>query len=110
MAEVERNRLRRVLPSEQVPPVHDPGADSTGTDGGFDLVEGVTFDEARATWEEEIARARVNCAGRGLEGTSPFMGGPVTLRWIYSHMIAEYARHAGHADLIRERIDGATGV
>jgi hypothetical protein len=38
------------------------------------------------------------------------MGGQVTLRWIYSHMIGEYARHAGHADLIRERVDGATGV
>jgi hypothetical protein len=32
------------------------------------------------------------------------------LRWICSHMIGEYARHAGHADLLRERIDGATGV
>ncbi len=38
------------------------------------------------------------------------MGGQVTLRWIYTHMIAEYARHCGHADLIRERIDGRTGV
>ena len=38
------------------------------------------------------------------------MGGAVTLRWIYAHMIAEYARHNGHADLIRERIDGRTGV
>ena len=34
----------------------------------------------------------------------------VSLRWIYVHMIEEYARHNGHADLIRERIDGATGV
>jgi Protein of unknown function (DUF664) len=38
------------------------------------------------------------------------MGERVTLRWIYVHMIAVYARHCGHADLIRERIDGATGV
>lgn len=34
---------------------------------------------------------------------------PVTLRWITVHMIQEYARHTGHADLLRERIDGATG-
>jgi hypothetical protein len=34
----------------------------------------------------------------------------VSLRWIYIHMIGEYARHCGHADLIRERIDGVTGV
>jgi hypothetical protein len=38
------------------------------------------------------------------------MGGEVSLRWIYTHMTAEYARHNGHADFIRERIDGATGV
>ncbi|MFI1397969.1 DUF664 domain-containing protein [Streptomyces sp. NPDC020681] len=54
-------------------------------------------------------RARVNCAARALDDSSPFMGGQVTLRWIYTHMIAEYARHCGHADLI-ERIDGRTGV
>ena len=34
---------------------------------------------------------------------------PVSLRWITVHMIREYARHTGHADLLRERIDGATG-
>ncbi len=34
----------------------------------------------------------------------------VNLRWIYVHMIEEYARHNGHADLLRERIDGATGA
>jgi hypothetical protein len=36
--------------------------------------------------------------------------GPVSLRWVLIHMIEEYARHNGHADLLRERIDGATGV
>jgi uncharacterized damage-inducible protein DinB len=36
-------------------------------------------------------------------------GRDINLRWIYTHMIEEYARHNGHADLIRERIDGATG-
>jgi hypothetical protein len=110
MAEVERNWFRRVLLGEQVPPIHDPAADPAGPDGGFDLADGVTFDAARATWEGEVARARANCADRGLEETSPFMDGQVTLRWIYNHMIAEYARHAGHADLIRERLDGVTGV
>jgi hypothetical protein len=110
MAEVERNWFRRVLLGEQVAPIHDPAADPNGPDGGFELSDGVTFAGAQAIWEDEVARARANCAGRGLDETSPFMGGQVTLRWIYSHMIGEYARHAGHADLIRERIDGVTGV
>jgi hypothetical protein len=63
-----------------------------------------------STWQEEVARARANCATRDLDDTSPFMGAEVTLRWIYVHMIAEYARYCGHADLIRENIDGATGA
>ncbi|MGY1640099.1 DinB family protein [Geodermatophilus sp. SYSU D00703] len=110
MAEVERNWLRRVLVGERVPPIHDPDADPDGPDGGFDLADDASLATARAVWEDEVARGRANCAGRDLDRTSPFMGGQVTLRWIYNHLIAEYARHAGHADLIRERIDGATGV
>ena len=38
-----------------------------------------------------------------------FFGKPLSLRWIYLHMIEEYARHNGHADLIRELLDGAVG-
>jgi hypothetical protein len=49
-------------------------------------------------------------AGRALADTGRFMEQDVSLRWIYVHMIEEYARHNGHADLLRERIDGATGV
>ncbi len=37
-------------------------------------------------------------------------GRPCSLRWIYNHMIEEYARHNGHADLIRELVDGAVGL
>jgi Protein of unknown function (DUF664) len=37
------------------------------------------------------------------------LGRTLSLRWVYLHMIEEYARHNGHADLIRERIDGVTG-
>jgi uncharacterized damage-inducible protein DinB len=36
--------------------------------------------------------------------------GQMSLRWLYQHMITEYSRHNGHADLLRERIDGATGL
>jgi Protein of unknown function (DUF664) len=47
---------------------------------------------------------------RALADTGRFMGQDVNLRWIYVHMIEEYARHNGNADLLRERIDGATGA
>jgi uncharacterized damage-inducible protein DinB len=110
MAEVERNWFRRVLAAEQAPPIYDPRADPDGPDGGFELTEVATLDDALATWRAEIARAREHCAARSLADTGRFMGQDVSLRWIYVHMIEEYARHNGHADLLRERIDGVTGV
>ena len=110
LAEVERNWFRRVLTGQQLPAIYAPDADPQGHDGGFDLYPDVSFASARATWEGEIAAGRAACAERHLDHTSPVLGGRVTLRWIYTHMIAEYARHDGHADLIRECLDGATGV
>ncbi len=110
MAEVERNWFRRVLAGEQAPPIYDPQADPDGPDGGFELAEGATLHDALAAWRAEIARAREQCAGRTLADTGRFMDQDVNLGWIYVHMIEEYARHNGHADLLRERIDGTTGV
>ncbi|MFD4031323.1 DinB family protein [Streptomyces sp. NPDC058637] len=107
-ADVERTWFRRVLAQEDVDPIHAPGPD--GHDGGFGPAEGDTYEKALPLWQAEIDRARENCASRPLDGTSPFMGGQVTLRWIYTHMIGEYARHCGHADLVREHVDGRTGV
>ena len=48
---------------------------------------------------------------KALSQSHPAWGGRarVSLRWILTHMIEEYARHNGHADLLRERIDGAVG-
>lgn len=110
MAEVERNWFRRVLVGDEVPPIYDPGAVADGHDGGFEVTEDASYTHAAAIWHDEIGQARTNCAARELADTSPFMGTRVSLRWIYIHMIGEYARHCGQADLIRERIDGATGV
>lgn len=110
LAEVERNWFRRVLAGESAPPIYDPSADTRGHDGGFELTQAVRFADAVAIWQREVTEARARCAQRELDDVSPFMGTEVSLRWIYVHMIGEYARHNGHADLIRERIDGAAGV
>lgn len=115
LAEVERNWFRRVLAQEDVPSFFPPppgsGDAGQGREGGWGVAEDATYEQAVARWEAEVAAARENCAARALDDTSPFMGGAqVTLRWIYLHMIGEYARHCGHADLIRERVDGRTGV
>jgi uncharacterized damage-inducible protein DinB len=109
MAEVERNWFRRILAAEDAPPLYGPKA-PTGHDGGFDLSPDSAYEAAYAAWQSEITHARTNCAARDLDHATPFMGDHVTLRWIYSHMTAEYARHCGHADLLRELLDGTTGV
>ena len=109
-AEVERNWFRRVLAGEQALPIFGPADHPEGHDGGFELSPESSYEVAFRIWQDEIAHARANCAARRLEEVSPYMGGEVSLRWIYTHMIAEYARHCGHADVLRERIDGATGV
>jgi uncharacterized damage-inducible protein DinB len=110
MAEVERNWFRRVLAGEQVAPIYDPDADPDGEDGGFEVTEDSTHAAAQQIWRDEIEAGRRHRVGRALDDTSPFRGTEVSLRWIYVHMIGEYARHCGQADLLRERIDGATGV
>ena len=50
-----------------------------------------------------------NTAGIDLDDTGIRHGQPCSLRWIYAHMVEEYARHNGHADLIRELVDGSVG-
>ncbi|WP_406377877.1 DinB family protein [[Kitasatospora] papulosa] len=109
LAENERGWFREVLAGEELPPIYGTEEDP---DGEFHVTEEDTWEEARTTWEAEIEAARANAAKLGLDGLSAGVGKagkPFTLRWIYTHMIEEYARHNGHADLVRERIDGATG-
>ena len=62
-----------------------------------------------AAWKAECDAGRAAAAGRSLDDTGIRRGQPCSLRWIYVHMIEEYARHNGHADLIRELVDGSVG-
>jgi Protein of unknown function (DUF664) len=63
-----------------------------------------------AAYAEEVAGARRAVLGRSLDETFGDENVTVDLRWLYAHMIDEYARHIGHADLIRELVDGTTGL
>jgi hypothetical protein len=80
-------------------------------DACFNAVDPSRADEVLAAYRASVDRARAAVRGWALDEVSPEPdeGRPVSLRWIYLHMIEEYARHNGHADLLRERIDGATG-
>jgi uncharacterized damage-inducible protein DinB len=107
MADVERGWFRRVLAGEDAPPIFWSDDDP---DGDFDNVDTADVAEGFATWRSECERARqAAAAAPSLEVTGLRQGEPVSLRWILVHMIEEYARHNGHADLLRERIDGAVG-
>ncbi|MEV7795233.1 DinB family protein [Streptomyces sp. NPDC087512] len=110
MAEVERHWYRRVLADEACGPIYYGDADP---DGEFHLTEADTWQEAHATWQAEVEAARRIAAGFGLDepsrGKHRRTGERYTLRWIHTHMVEEYARHNGHADLIRECVDGTTG-
>jgi len=109
MAEVERNWFRRVLADEDASYIYCTDDD---LDADFDGVATANPDEDFATWRAECGRARENAAAvESLDavGKRQRRGEDVSLRWIYVHMVEEYARHNGHADILRERIDGAVG-
>jgi uncharacterized damage-inducible protein DinB len=108
MADVERNWFRRVLAAEDAPPLYWSDEDP---DGDFDNVDTADVDEGFASWHRECEAARERQAtAPSLETTGVRRNGDVvSLRWIMIHMIEEYARHNGHADFLRERLDGATG-
>ena len=64
-----------------------------------------------AGYEAACATSRATAAAHALDDVAPHLRmGEVSLRWIYVHMIEETARHAGHADILRELIDGTTGT
>jgi uncharacterized protein DUF664 len=109
MTEVERNWFRRCLAGEELPPLYYSDADP---DGDFDLVDAADVAADLATFRGEIEACRQIAAqydDLDILAARKRRGHGLNLRWIYLHMIEEYARHNGHADLIRERIDGATG-
>jgi uncharacterized damage-inducible protein DinB len=111
MAMVERGWFRQVFAGEDVPDVYDLSADP---DADFNAVDQADPAEAFRDFGRECAAAReVLAAAADLDvlskKPSQRTGEPFSLRWIVTHMIEEYARHNGHADLLRESIDGATG-
>jgi Protein of unknown function (DUF664) len=108
MSDVERSWFRRTLAAEDAPPRYWTDTDP---DGDFDNVDTADVAESFAIWRAECARSReivVGTPSLDVTGTQR-KGNKVSLRWILAHMIEEYARHNGHADFLRERIDGATG-
>jgi len=108
MAEVERSWFCTVLDGQPMGTIFTPGLDP---ERAFSDVAEADAAQAFAVWETECARSReLAAAAPSLDVTGDRDGrGTYSLRWILVHMIEEYARHNGHADLLRESIDGRTG-
>jgi uncharacterized damage-inducible protein DinB len=105
MGEVERSWFRRVLQREADAPYiwYDPKVE----DSDFLSLQDADWTEDLALWQAECEESRRAAATCSLEDTGVTRSGkPCSLRWIYVHMIEEYARHNGHADLIREMLHG----
>lgn len=109
MAEVERSWFRRRVAGQDLEFLY---CTEENPDGDFDDVDDADAQADFATYARELDLARGVVRGRPLEETfvNPRRKVEMSLRWVYTHMIEEYARHNGHADLLRERIDGVTGM
>ncbi|MET7868159.1 DinB family protein [Micromonospora taraxaci] len=109
MAEVERAWFRRIIDGEDVPLVWSEVGDFQQAYDASSATRAETF----AAWEREVEHARrVERAAPSLDvtGRNVRSGETVSLRLVMLHLIHEYARHNGHADFLREGIDGAVGV
>jgi Protein of unknown function (DUF664) len=107
MAEVERNWFRPVLGGEKMAGIFSPDLD---WEVAFDDVATAGVAEAFGLWRAECDHARALVAAAPSFDVTGFRSqGYFSLRWVMTHMIEEYSRHNGHADLLRERLDGSTG-
>ncbi|MFG1661466.1 DinB family protein, partial [Micromonospora chersina] len=106
-AAVERNGFQHCLaqqPREQIV------GNSFGDDASWQVGSDETVANVIAEYATACERSRQIAAGFALDDTVPHSRlGTVSLRYIYVHMIRELARHCGHADILREQIDGLTG-
>jgi uncharacterized damage-inducible protein DinB len=108
MADVERSWFRRAMAGQDAP-LHYRTPDAPGGDFDGAAPEPETVAEAWATWRAEVAFGERFVAENDLGATAETDRGTIELRDVLVHMVEEYARHNGHADLLRERIDGRVG-
>ncbi len=107
MADVERAWFSRFLGQSEAPPLFYSDAEP---DGEFTGVDAASVDEAFTVWAQECEAARSVVVGlQSLDVAYERRGETLSARWVMTHMVEEYARHNGHADLLRESIDGLTG-
>lgn len=109
MAEVERAWFRRVFEDNEAPMVW---SDKIDFQAAYDA-SASTRDEAFLAWDAEVENSRrIEREAESLDhaGYQPRWGEEVSLRMVMVHVLLEYGRHNGHADFLREGVDGAVGA
>ena len=105
MAKVERIWFRIRAAGEDVPPLYDP---TLGKDLDFNDLDPAQAEADFARYHEECRAAVIAAAPLDLDLDVQARDHVMSLRMVYLHVIHEYSRHNGHADLIREAVDGVT--
>ncbi|MEU9155913.1 DinB family protein [Streptomyces sp. NPDC048417] len=109
LAEVERAWFRRVFEDHEAPMVW---SDKVDFQAAYDA-SGSTREEAFTAWEAEVETSRRierEAASLDQAGYQPRWQEEVSLRMVMTHVLLEYGRHNGHADLLREGVDGTVGA
>jgi uncharacterized damage-inducible protein DinB len=106
LAKVERTWFRQRAAGQPVPSMYDP---ARGKDADFNDAAAAEAEADIARLQEEWRQADEAVAGLDFGDTLDAGGDMFSVRMTYVHMIGEYARHNGHADLLREALDGVTG-
>lgn len=109
LARVEHFWFRRVMEHQDIPRLYW-APDNRDLDFDGAVADPQVVAEAWASWRREVAHAEALVAqAESLEVAGAHPDGPIALREVLVHLIEEYARHLGHADLLRECVDGRTG-
>jgi uncharacterized damage-inducible protein DinB len=106
LTEVEQGWFRRAVDGQTVT---KPYTSESEPDGDFDNASPATAEADYAAFTAELELARAAAAAHDLNETFARRDRVLSVRWVYVHLIEEYSRHCGHADLIRQRIDGTVG-
>jgi uncharacterized damage-inducible protein DinB len=108
LSAVERGWFQRTLARRSAEEIE---ANSRGDDASWQVREDESIADLITEYDQACNESRRIAAGLDLDDSAPHRRlGQVSLRWVYVHMIEETARHAGHADILREQTDGVTGV
>jgi hypothetical protein len=107
MSDTERGWVRQTYRGEQVPDLYYR---SDAPDADFEAADPAAAERDLERYRAECQAADAALEGAKLDETFTLFDKTISVRWMWQHLVEEYARHNGHADLIRQVIDGSTGL